>query len=72
MLDVDIAPRACYLPFFDEVGVPYEEWDSATLCGRIPGIDTGRYWPPKRIDDEKFWEDADSSLGAVYTPTPAM
>ncbi|MFD6072117.1 NAD(P)/FAD-dependent oxidoreductase [Amycolatopsis lurida] len=68
MLDVEAAPRTSWLPLFDTIGVPYEEWDSATLAERVPGIDTGRYWPPKRLDDEEFWEDAKHSLGGVYTP----
>ncbi|HEX6345589.1 FAD-dependent oxidoreductase [Umezawaea sp.] len=68
MLDVEAAPRTSWLPLFDEIGVPYEEWDSGTVAERVPGIDTGRYWPPKRLDDERFWEDARHSLGGVYTP----
>jgi glycine/D-amino acid oxidase-like deaminating enzyme len=68
MLDVEAAPRASWLSLFDEIGVPYEEWDSTTLAERVPGIDVGRYWPPKRLDDEEFWEDAERSLGGVYTP----
>lgn len=68
MLDVEAAPRTSWLRLFDEIGVPYEEWDSATLAERVPGIDAGRYWPPKRLDDEQFWEDAKHSLGGVYTP----
>jgi sarcosine oxidase subunit beta len=68
VLDVEVAPRTSWLPLFDEIGVPYEEWDNATLAERVPGIDTGRYWPPKRLDDEGFWEDARHSLGGVYTP----
>lgn len=68
MLDVAAAPRAGWLPLFDTVGVPYEEWDSATLAARVPGIDTGRYWPPKRVDDEAFGADATETLGGVYTP----
>ncbi|MFI6513722.1 NAD(P)/FAD-dependent oxidoreductase [Streptosporangium sp. NPDC050855] len=68
MLDVEAAPRTSWLPLFDEIGVPYEEWDSATLAERVPGIDVGRYWPPRRLDDEEFWEDAKQSLGGVYTP----
>ncbi|GAA1246093.1 FAD-binding oxidoreductase [Prauserella halophila] len=68
MLDVELAPRAGYVRLFDDVGVPYEEWDSATLRGRIPGIDAGRHWPPKRIDDERFWDEPRGELGAVYTP----
>ncbi len=68
MLDVEAAPRTSWLPLFDEIGVPYEEWSGATLTERVPGIDAGRYWPPKRLDDEEFWEDAKHSLGGVYTP----
>ncbi|MDV9178475.1 FAD-binding oxidoreductase [Streptomyces sp. W16] len=67
-LDVDIAPRALYLPLFDTVGVPYEEWDTDRLTAEIPGIDTGRHWPPKRLADDAFWERSAESLGAVYTP----
>lgn len=68
VLDVPVAPRARWLPLFDQVGVPYEEWDSATLAERVPGIDTGRFWPPKRIDDDAFGADATETLGGVYTP----
>ncbi|MFP5021212.1 NAD(P)/FAD-dependent oxidoreductase [Pseudonocardia phyllosphaerae] len=68
MLDVELAPRAAYVNLFDEVGVPYEEWDSATLRRRIPGIDAGRYWPPRCIDDDRFWDGPTGELGAVYTP----
>ncbi|USX52820.1 FAD-binding oxidoreductase [Lentzea sp. HUAS12] len=68
MLDVDAAPRKAWLPLFDEIGVPYEEWDSAMLAEGVPGIDVGRHWPPKRLDDEAFWADSEQSLGGVFTP----
>lgn len=68
MLDVDAAPKAAWLPLFDEIGVPYEEWDAATLAARVPGIDTGRHWPPKSIDDHEFWAEAGTTLGGVFTP----
>jgi glycine/D-amino acid oxidase-like deaminating enzyme len=68
MLDVPIAPRDRVLPLFDDVGVPYEEWDAATLRARVPGIDAGSHWPPKRVDDEEFWSDAHGELGAFFTP----
>jgi glycine/D-amino acid oxidase-like deaminating enzyme len=67
-LDVDLVPRERSLRLFDDVGIPYEEWDTATLLSRLPGIDTGRFWPPKRLDDDAFWQDATQSLGAVYSP----
>jgi glycine/D-amino acid oxidase-like deaminating enzyme len=68
MLDVEVAPRHMYLPLFDRAGVPYEEWDACTLAARIPHIDVGKYWPPAGLDDDRFWEDTDQQLGAVYTP----
>jgi glycine/D-amino acid oxidase-like deaminating enzyme len=48
--------------------VPYEEWDAATLRRRVPVINTGRYWPPKRIDDQAFFDDATEELGALFMP----
>ena len=68
MLDVPVAPRPPVLALFDQVGVPYEEWDAATLRARVEGIEPGRFWPPKRVDDDAFWADADGELGAFFTP----
>jgi glycine/D-amino acid oxidase-like deaminating enzyme len=68
MLDVPIAPKKRVLGLYDELGIPYEDWDAATLAARVPGIDTGRYWPPKRLDDDAFWADPDGQLGAFWNP----
>ncbi|WP_327586922.1 FAD-binding oxidoreductase [Nonomuraea sp. NBC_00507] len=68
LLDVDAFPRQVFLPLFDRVGVPYEEWDDTALADHVPGIDTGRYWPPAHLTDERFWAEARGSLGAVFTP----
>jgi sarcosine oxidase subunit beta len=57
------------LPLFDEIGVPYEIWDNATVEQNIPGIRLGRHAPPKRADDDAFWKaPAESLNGAVYSP----
>jgi glycine/D-amino acid oxidase-like deaminating enzyme len=68
MLDVAVAPRDRVTPYFDRAGIPYEQWDAETLRARVPGIDAGRYWPPKPVDDERFFADAASELGGLYTP----
>jgi sarcosine oxidase, subunit beta len=68
MLDVPVAPREHTTALFDSVGVPYEEWDAQALSSRVPGIDTGRYWPPKPVTDEAFFASADGRLGALFTP----
>ncbi|MFC9328652.1 NAD(P)/FAD-dependent oxidoreductase [Kitasatospora sp. NPDC057015] len=53
---------------FDRAGVPYERWDPPTLRGRVPGIDPGRYWPPKPVDDDAFFDGPAGELGALFTP----
>jgi sarcosine oxidase subunit beta len=68
MLDVPVMPRRKALDLLARVGVPYEEWDAAALRAHVEGIDTGAYWPNKRVDDEAFWEPAGSDLGAFFTP----
>ncbi len=68
MLDVPVVPKEPVLEMYDEIGVPYEDWDAATLAARLPGIDTGRFWPPKRLDDEAFWAEPDGQLGAFWNP----
>ncbi len=61
MLEVPVAPMDRVLAMFDAVGVPYEVWDAAELAARVPGIDTGRYWPPKRLDDDGVLGRADGN-----------
>ena len=68
MLEVPVAPKEPVLAMYDQIGVPYEDWDAATLAARVPGIDTGRYWPPKRLDDEAFWAEPTGKLGAFFNP----
>lgn len=53
---------------FGRVGVPYERLTAADLAERFPALDTGSYYPPKRLDDEAFWGEASKDLGAIFTP----
>ncbi|MBL1109036.1 FAD-binding oxidoreductase [Streptomyces sp. 5-8] len=56
------------IALFERAGVPYERWDAATLRGRIPGIDAGRYGPPRSLRDEAFFSGPEGELGALFTP----
>ena len=67
-LDAPIAPRRKVLRLFDAAGIPYEEWDTAMLRDRVPGIDAGAYYPPKPVTSDDFFADAREQLGAVFTP----
>lgn len=68
MLDAPISPRERVTPLFEAVGVPYEAWDPELLSQHLPGIDVGRYWPPKPVDHDAFFSPATGKLGALYTP----
>ncbi|WP_405550235.1 FAD-binding oxidoreductase [Streptomyces globisporus] len=68
LLDVDLAPRSLFTGHFDQIGVRYEEWDAQELSERLPAVDTGRYFPPRRVDDDQFFAEASARLGALHTP----
>ncbi|MGW2787133.1 NAD(P)/FAD-dependent oxidoreductase [Streptomyces populi] len=53
---------------FERAGVPYERWDAATLRSRVPGIDAGRYGPPRSLLDDAFFAGPEGELGALFTP----
>ena len=57
---------ATVMALWDELDIPYEWFDSPELRARFPGLDAGKYYPPKRIDDPAFGDDADGELTAVY------
>lgn len=52
---------------FEQAGIEHRVLDADGLREVVPGIDTGKYWPPKKIDDPAFWEDAEESITAMYT-----
>jgi len=53
---------------WDEVGIAYRMLDSVELGERLPGMDLGAFYPPKRIDDPAFLDDAPHSLQAIFEP----
>jgi len=60
--------RERVLSLFGQVGIPYQCWDAETIRQQVPGLDPGRYGPPKPVTDDAFWADADGELGAYFTP----
>ena len=57
------------LHHYRDLGVEYEEWSTDELHRRLPIYDTRAFWPPKRPNDPRFWEEPEAELdGAVYTP----
>ncbi|MFI9048210.1 NAD(P)/FAD-dependent oxidoreductase [Streptomyces sp. NPDC053427] len=68
LLDTPDAGTAAVAALFDRVGVSYERWDAATLRSRVPGIDAGRYGPPKPVRDDAFFAEPSGELGALFTP----
>lgn len=68
LLDAPGSGTAEAIALFERAGVPYERWDAATLRSRVPGIDAGRYGPPKVLHDEAFFSGPEGELGALFTP----
>ena len=60
MSDAPNFPRM--LRIFDELGVGYDLLSRDQVAQRAPFISLGTYYPPTRMDDERFWADADEEL----------
>lgn len=56
------------LDLYREIGIPFDELDAAGIAQRFPYMDVGRYFPPRRVDDEGFWDPPSGELRAFYTP----
>lgn len=54
------------MALWDDIGIPYEYLDADALRARFPGLDVGKYYPPKRADDPAFGDDADDELTGFY------
>ena len=54
------------MALWDEVGIPYEYFDAHGMRTRFPGLDVGKYYPPKRVDDPAFGDDAHGDLTGFY------
>ena len=56
-------------PHFDAVGVPYEDWSTDELLDRLAILDPGLFGPPKRPDDDRFWDGPHGRItGGVFCP----
>ncbi|NBY31327.1 MAG: FAD-binding oxidoreductase, partial [Actinobacteria bacterium] len=67
MVEVPFMPFEPTEALFKAAGIPYEIWGAKELAEAIPGFDTGKYWPPKQITDDAFWDEANGNLTAMYT-----
>ncbi|MGW7547427.1 NAD(P)/FAD-dependent oxidoreductase [Streptomyces sp. NPDC054770] len=68
LLDAPGSGTSEVVALFERAGVPHERWDAATLRSRIPGIDAGRYGPPRSLLDDAFFSGPEGELGALFTP----
>jgi sarcosine oxidase, subunit beta len=56
------------LPHYRDLGVQFEDWDTATLKQRVPIFDVHEFWPPSRPSDPAFATPPSRELpGAIYT-----
>jgi sarcosine oxidase subunit beta len=54
---------------YDVVGVRYEEWSVDKVKQMVPVYDLHEFWPVRRPEDPKFWEEPTKMLeGALFCP----
>ncbi|NCU87677.1 MAG: FAD-binding oxidoreductase, partial [Actinobacteria bacterium] len=53
---------------WEDIGIPYEILSADQLRKKFPALDANSYWPPKRIDDPAFGDDAVGELSGLYDP----
>ena len=68
MLDAPVISTERTTSLFEQVGVAYEVWSAEDLKSKASYLDGGKYWPPKPVTSDEFFEDAQSNLGAIFTP----
>jgi len=58
------------LRYHKDLGIEYEQWDSAKLQERVPFFSQDSFWPPRRPEDRRFWEKPKEKItGAIFTPS---
>ena len=56
------------IPLLAELDIPHEDWSLDDLIARVPAFDGSVFGPPKRPDDDRFWDEpSEELLGAVWT-----
>ncbi len=69
LLETPTGHAAKVMPLFDQLGIPYEHWDTAELERRLPLLDARLMGPPSPVDSEDFWAEPTEPLpGAVWMP----
>lgn len=68
VLDSPDQDLAVVRALFDQVAVPYQMWSPADIRQHLPALSPERHYPPKAIDDEAFWQDADGELTGLWSP----
>jgi sarcosine oxidase subunit beta len=53
---------------WDEFGIPYELLSPEEVRKRWPAFETGKFYPPKSIEDPAFADDPYDQLWALYDP----
>lgn len=50
---------------FDELGVRYERLNREKMREMLPFYSDGRFYPPTRIEEDRFWAESDGTLDEV-------
>lgn len=55
------------MKLFEKIGVTFDLWDAETFAEQMPFMNNGSFYPPRRHDDEQFWDEPRKPiLGALH------
>lgn len=54
----------------EQLSIPHEHWNEAQIVEKLPIYEMSSYWPPRRMEDDKFATSNGKRIsGAVWFPT---
>ena len=66
VLDGELLDRETALKHMNELNIPYEELDAATIRERFKALDPAKLGPACRVEDEHFWDEPTGELGGFF------
>jgi glycine/D-amino acid oxidase-like deaminating enzyme len=53
---------------FDQIGVPWEAWDTDQISRRLPHVDPSAFGPPAPVRSDAFFADPHGTITGTFTP----
>jgi sarcosine oxidase subunit beta len=68
VIDAPPFPTDHVLTLLSRAHVPYERWDEDMVRRRLPGLDTGSFFPPVEVSGKDFWGSPAGVISGFFMP----